>query len=63
MEKGRINIDLPSLKEIRATAEENLSKLPAKYKKLTNPPPYPVNLSRALERVIAELTKKLTEKN
>ena len=63
MEKGKIIRTLPSLKEIRAVAEKNLSKLPAKYKKLTNPPAYPVKLSTALESLIAELTKKLTEVN
>ncbi|HLC00572.1 MAG TPA: nicotinate phosphoribosyltransferase [Candidatus Bathyarchaeia archaeon] len=63
MEKGRITSDSPSLKEIRAEAEENLSKLPAKYKKLTNPPPYQVKLSKALKNLIAKLTKKLTEGN
>jgi len=63
MEKGRITSDSPSLKEIRAAAEENLSKLPVKYKKLTNPPPYPVKLSKALKNLIAKLTTKLTEGN
>ena len=63
MEKGRICRDLPSLKEIRQAAEITLAQLPAKYKKLTNPTPYPVKLSKSLKKLIAELTKKLTEIN
>ena len=63
MEKGKICSELPSLRKIRAAAEENLSKLPAKYKKLTAPPLYPVKLSKALESLVADLTRKLTEAN
>jgi len=59
MEKGEITIDLPSLEEIRATAVKNLSKLPAKYKKLKNAPAYPVELSQDLENMIQKLKKKL----
>ena len=63
MEKGRICSDLPSLNEIRLAAEENLSKLPSKYKKLINPPVYPVKLSKTLRSLIVKLTEKLTEVN
>jgi nicotinate phosphoribosyltransferase len=59
MEKGAITYDLPSLDEIRAAAEENLSKIPAQYKKLTNTPPYTVELSQDLENLIKNLEKKL----
>jgi nicotinate phosphoribosyltransferase len=59
MEKGKITYDLPSLDEIRATAAENLSKLPAEYKRLTNSQPYTVELSRDLENLIKNLEKKL----
>jgi nicotinate phosphoribosyltransferase len=61
MEKGEIIYDLPSLDEIRATAAENLSKLPEKYKKLTGAPTYPVELSQDLEVLIRKLKKKLTK--
>jgi nicotinate phosphoribosyltransferase len=59
MEKGEVTYDFPSLDEIRATAAENLSKLPEKYKKLTNAPAYPVELSQDLENMIKNLKKKL----
>jgi len=59
MEKGEITYDLPSLNEIRTTAAENLSKLAEKYKKLTNAPAYPVELSQDLENLIKNLKKKL----
>jgi nicotinate phosphoribosyltransferase len=58
MEKGKITYDLPSLDEIRAAAAENLSKLPAIYKKL-NAKPYSVNLSQDLKTLIKNLEKKL----
>ena len=61
MEKGEIIYDLPSLDEIRATAMDNLSKLPEKYKKLANAPTYPVELSQDLEKLITKTTKKLTK--
>src|SRR3990170_3603433 len=61
MENGEITYDLPSLDEIRATASENLSKLPEKYKKLTNAPTYPVVLSQDLENLIRKLKRKLTK--
>ena len=60
-EKGEIIYDLPSLDEIRATAAENLSKLPEKYKKLTVAPTYPVELSQDLEDLIRKLKEKLTK--
>ena len=59
MEKGKITCNLPSLNEIRAIAAKNLSKLPPQYKKLTNAPPYPVELSQDLENLIKELKRKL----
>jgi nicotinate phosphoribosyltransferase len=61
MENGEITYDLPSLDEIRATASENLSKLPEKYKKLMDAPTYPVELSQALEDLIKKLKRRLTK--
>ncbi len=61
MENGEITCDLPSLDEIRATASENLSKLLEKYKKLTNAPTYPVELSQDLENLIRKLKRRLTK--
>jgi nicotinate phosphoribosyltransferase len=59
MEKGKITCNLPSLDEIRVAATENLSKLPARYKKLMKSQPYPVELSQDLENLIGTLKKKL----
>jgi nicotinate phosphoribosyltransferase len=61
MENGKVTYDMPSLSDIRASAQENLSKLPEKYKKLTEAPPYPVELSPALEDMIKKLKRKLTK--
>jgi nicotinate phosphoribosyltransferase len=59
MEKGKITYNLPSLNEIRAAATENLSKLPARYRKLGKSQAYPVELSQDLENLIGTLKKKL----
>ena len=59
MEKGELTYDFPSLSEIRATAAENLSRLPKKYKKLTNAPTYPVELSQHLKKLIRKLKEKI----
>jgi nicotinate phosphoribosyltransferase len=60
MENGNVTYDFPSLDKIRATTSENLSKLPEKYKKLTDASTYPVELSEALEDLIRKLKTRLT---
>ena len=60
MEKGRLTYNLPTITEIRATAAENLVKLPAKYKVLTNAPTYPVELSQKLQQLIETTKLQLT---
>jgi len=59
MEKSDIVYDLPTLENIRKRAQEQLSKLPEKYKKLKNAPLYPVALSPRLKKLLKELTNKL----
>jgi nicotinate phosphoribosyltransferase len=59
MENGKITHARPSLSDIRVAASENLAKLPKKYKKLTDAPPYSVELSQALEDLIRKLRRKL----
>ena len=60
MEKGKLIYKLPSLDNIRATAAENLSKLPEDYKALTGAPIYPVELSRNLLNLVKTLKRQLT---
>jgi nicotinate phosphoribosyltransferase len=59
MGDGKATYELPSLEEIRSEAKANLSKLPEKYKRLSNPPIYPVELSKTLGELTNTLTKKL----
>ncbi len=59
MENGIIRCTQPSLKEIRATTAANVSKLPQKYKKLANAPKYPIELSKALNELVASLEEKI----
>ena len=59
MEKGELTYDFPSLSEIRATAAENLSRLPDKYQKTAVAHEYPVELSQDLEKLIRKLKKKI----
>jgi len=61
MEKGTTVHNLPTLKEIRLRASENLSSLPAKHKQLTSPPEYTVELSKALEDLIRILKRRIAK--
>ena len=61
MEEGELTYELPSLNEVRSAAKENLVKLPEKFKKLINPPSYPVVQSKALAGLADALTKKLMQ--
>jgi nicotinate phosphoribosyltransferase len=61
MEDGKIVYELPTLNEVRSAAKENLCRLPERYKRLTNPPAYPVELSEKLEALTDSLTKKLKQ--
>lgn len=61
MEKGKIIQNMPTLDETRMTATKNLSNLPEKYKRLTNAPTYPVELSNKLTNLIEQLKKKITQ--
>ena len=61
MEKGKITYPMPSLREIRASVAKNISKLPQKYKALTDAPNYPVEFSKSLTDLIAKLKKKLAK--
>jgi nicotinate phosphoribosyltransferase len=61
MENGKIIGDLPSLNELKVAAAQNLSKLPEKYKQLTNAPKYPVELSQSLSRLVKQLKQQITQ--
>jgi nicotinate phosphoribosyltransferase len=61
MEKGKLRFDLPTINEIREIAASNLKKLPEKYRKLTDMPTYPVELSQALSELVKHLEKKIRE--
>ena len=61
MDKGKLTYRLPTLQEVRKTAEENLSNLPEKYKVLTEAPIYPVELSKKLQRLTEALKLQITK--
>jgi nicotinate phosphoribosyltransferase len=61
MEKGKLRFDPPTLNAIRETAASNLKKLPERYRKLTDTPSYPVELSQALSELVKQLEKKIRE--
>ena len=61
MEKGKLSYSLPSLEQIRSTASENLSKLPDKFKALTDAPIYPVELSQNLQNLVETTRFQLTK--
>ena len=61
MENGKLTHKLPSLVEIRKTAEVNVSRLPEKCRKLTDAPAYPVELSQCLVNLVETLKEKITK--
>ncbi len=61
MDRGKLSYKLPSLDEIRCSAQENIFKLPAPYKELTNAPTYPVELTLKLQDLIKTLKSQLTQ--
>jgi nicotinic acid phosphoribosyltransferase len=61
MESGKLCCVLPSLNEIRVEAQENLSKFPQKYHKLTDATTYPVELTPALKVLMEQLKEKIKE--
>jgi nicotinate phosphoribosyltransferase len=60
MEKGELTYTLPTLKEIREMAAENVSKLPRQFKVLTNAPAYPVAVSQKLQHLTECLKQQIT---
>ncbi len=62
MEKGNLSYNLPSLKDIRSTAQDNLFKLPTQYKELSSAPAYPIELSLRLQDLIKTLKSQLMQK-
>ncbi|MGA3111783.1 MAG: hypothetical protein ABSE15_07085 [Candidatus Bathyarchaeia archaeon] len=60
MEKGKLTLPLPSLRQIRADAATSLSRFPDQYKALRCSPVYPVNLSRNLLNSVKTLKRQLT---
>jgi nicotinate phosphoribosyltransferase len=59
MEKGKIIGELPTLKQIRENASENLARLPEKYKLLRKASHYPVLCSPNLKKLLKNVTSQL----
>jgi nicotinate phosphoribosyltransferase len=62
MEKGQLTYKLPALKEIQQAATNNLSKLPKRFKVLSEAPLYPVELSQELQKLTDKLKMQLTQR-
>ncbi len=61
MQNGKIVQSLPNLENIREAASTNLAKLPASYKKLTDAPTYPVEISPALASLVEKVKLKIKD--
>ncbi len=59
MEKGETIGELPTLKQIRENASQNLARLPEKYKLLKGAPDYPIVCSPNLEKLLINVTGQL----
>lgn len=57
--KGKIACDRPSLSDIRQNTAMNFSKLPEIFKKLDTAPAYPVEFSRGLTELRADIVEKI----
>lgn len=55
LKEGKLSSPLPSLEASRNHCREELSRLPAEIKRTSDPAPYPVERSAALERLFAEV--------
>ncbi|PIQ89582.1 MAG: nicotinate phosphoribosyltransferase [Candidatus Omnitrophica bacterium CG11_big_fil_rev_8_21_14_0_20_42_13] len=62
MEKGRV-LHGVGLEKIRHSAARNLEMLPAKYKRLSDAPVYPVQISPGLQKLAAKLSKRIRRQN
>jgi len=61
MRGGKLIADLPSLEETRHRAADGLAKLPPRYRRLQDPPRYPVRWSRRLEALRKQALRRLAE--
>lgn len=61
MENGKVIYKMPSLEETRNTTINNLSRLSAKYKKMTNAAKYKVEISPKLRKLIIKFNKNLKQ--
>jgi len=63
MDAGGIIAPLPTLNETRARFKKEFSLLPQKFKKLQNPPEYPVVLSRRLQELQNQTEQRTADAN
>jgi len=56
---GKLTYALPDLKHIREAAAKNVANLPEKYREITAAETYPVELSKNLSKMIANLEEKI----
>jgi nicotinate phosphoribosyltransferase len=61
MQNGKITQQMPTLVDIRAAASANLARLLTPYKKLTDAPTYPVEVSPALASLIETVKSKIMD--
>jgi nicotinate phosphoribosyltransferase len=61
IEDGKLTYTLPSLNEIRATAAQNVAKLPEKHRKLTDAQAYPVEVSPTITQLVEALKEKIRQ--
>jgi nicotinate phosphoribosyltransferase len=59
MDSGKLVADLPSLAEIQSRARRELARLPARHRRLEEPEPYPVSVSRSLQEAFNSLSQRV----
>ncbi len=59
MRDGTVAAQMPSLEEVRRRAAAELARLPRRHRRLSDPDPYPVEVSPALREAFASLSEKV----
>ncbi|MFC1703247.1 nicotinate phosphoribosyltransferase [Candidatus Omnitrophota bacterium] len=63
MDSGRIDYDPPPLDDIRRFTQDNLTRLPERYKKLKGAIPYPVVISPQLKSLTKKVVKNIKKRS
>jgi len=62
VKNGKLVYNFPTIEKIREKTKQNISLLPAEYKRLINPHIYSVGISKKLKQLKEKLVQQIVEK-